>query len=169
MGSGKHDKNQAQHVSGIDPVETHPFFLRSVRPDGMPGGQSPGILPLVQRGLWGEASAHSWLDSRTIPLVHDPQPPRHDSHDHQREIGIGGDHRAKFLIIDLPQLCVGYGKDRGTARCSLIDQRHLAEDAAGCHGFIDDAAAHDPQAALFDNIKSLSLVPFSKYELAWPD
>src|SRR5204863_5720920 len=46
------------------------------------------------------------------------------------------------------------------------NQCHLADNPASRDGFVDDAAAHDPEAAFFDDIERLSLVSFSEQELA---
>ena len=49
---------------------------------------------------------------------------------------------------------------------SSISARHLPDNPARRYGFIDDAAAHDPQVTLFDNIESLTLIALSEQELA---
>src|SRR6266550_3346156 len=97
---------------------------------------------------------------RAIPLIHDPQTARHDPHDHECEIRVRSDHGSECVGIDLPQLCVAYGQNGCTARCSVIDQRHLPDTPARRYGFIDDAAAHDPEAAFFYDIERLSLIAF---------
>ena len=99
-------------------------------------------------------------------MIHDTEAARHDPHDRECEIRVRSDHGSECVGIDLPQLCVGYGQNGCTARCSVIDQRHLPDNPARRYGFIDDAAAHDPQVTLFDNIESLTLIALSEQELA---
>jgi len=70
------------------------------------------------------------------------------------------------LSVSISHSSIACSQDRCAARRPFIDQRHLADDSAGYDSFIDCAAAHYPQTALPDDIKSAALIVLPEQKLA---
>jgi len=101
-----------------------------------------------------------------VARVHDPEAARHNAHYHQGKIGLAGNQREELGRVDLSQLGIVAG-DHGCASWhSLIDYRHLSDDPANSDGLIDRAAAHYPQGATLDDVKSISIVALAEEKLS---
>src|SRR5579885_1015849 len=103
---------------------------------------------------------------RLIKSIHAAESPGQYPHDGPGEGRVFGHHAEEPLLADLHHLGAAEGIDHGAPGQLVLDDRHLADDAARDRILIDDAAASDPKGAALHDVHPIGDVAFLEEHLA---